>query len=138
MKKLLFFVIAIILAIQGWSQTTLSEGFENTTFPPDDWMIVNTLGPSTPWTRSTSYSNTGSACAYTNYNSSGSINYMITPKLVINSLTDSISFWARMSVLSSTFDQTFLKILVSTTDNNVTSFDTTTLLHISPRSEEHT
>ena len=124
--------MATIFAIQGWSQTTLSEGFESTTFPPDDWMIVNTLGPSTPWTRSTTYSNTGSACAYTTYNSSGAINYMITPKLVINSLTDSISFWARMSIFSSTFDQTFLKILVSTTDNNVTSFDTTTLLHISP------
>ena len=124
--------MATIFAIQGWSQTTLSEGFESTTFPPDDWMIVNTLGPSTPWTRSTTYSNTGSACAYTTFNSSGAINYMITPKLVINSLTDSISFWARMSVLSSTYNQTFLKILVSTTDNNVTSFDTTTLLHISP------
>ena len=124
--------MATIFAIQGWSQTTLSEGFESTTFPPDDWMTVNTLGPSTPWTRSTSYSQSGSACAFTNYNSSGAINYMITPKLVINSLTDSISFWARMDYFDATYNQTFLKILVSTTDNNVTSFDTTTLLHISP------
>ncbi|MFV0502317.1 MAG: choice-of-anchor J domain-containing protein [Bacteroidales bacterium] len=132
MKKLLFFLMAMIFAMQGWSQTTLSEGFESTTFPPDDWMIVNTLGPSTPWTRSTSYSQSGSACAFTNYNSSGAINYMITPKLVINSLTDSISFWARMDYFDATYNQTFLKILVSTTDNNVISFDTTTLLHISP------
>ncbi|MFA6367236.1 MAG: choice-of-anchor J domain-containing protein, partial [Bacteroidales bacterium] len=132
MKRLLFFLMAIIFAIQGWTQPTLNEGFEGTTFPPNDWRIENTLGPTTPWTRSTSYAHIGSANAYANYNGSGSINYLITPKLTVTSTNNQISFWAKMSTFSTTYNQTFLKVLVSTTTNDVTSFTSLPLLDISP------
>ncbi|MFV0598271.1 MAG: choice-of-anchor J domain-containing protein, partial [Bacteroidales bacterium] len=132
MKKIFYFLLAMIFAIQGWSQATLNEGFEGTVFPPDEWRIENTLGSSTPWTMSTSYAHSGTAHAYTNYNSSGSINYLITPKLSVNATNYQISFWARMDNFSTSYNQTFLKVLVSTSTNDVSSFDTAALLHISP------
>ena len=133
MKKVLYFLLAIVFAIQGWSQTTLNEGFEGTTFPPEDWRIENTEGPSTQWYRSTSYARAGGvAHAYVNYNTSGTTNYLITPKLTITATNYEISFWARMSTFNTTYDQTFLKILVSTSTSDVSSFDTAALLHISP------
>ncbi|MDY0362959.1 MAG: fibronectin type III domain-containing protein, partial [Desulforegulaceae bacterium] len=43
MKKLLFFLMAIIFAITGNAQTPLVENFSNTAFPPTDWVKLNGL-----------------------------------------------------------------------------------------------
>lgn len=132
MKQLLLFLIALAFAVQSLAQGALNESFEGSLFPPDDWVSINTTGPLTPWTREANFYHSGSACAYVDYNSTGTENYLITPKLVVNSITDSISFWSRMSNFNATFNQTFLKVLVSTTDNSVSSFSTTALVDLSP------
>lgn len=64
------------------------EGFEGTTFPPICWSVGD---PSNNynWQRSTQYSNTGSACAYSNYY--GPI-YLYTPILHIDGTTATLSF----------------------------------------------
>ncbi len=124
--------MAIIIAIQGWSQITLNESFEGTTFPPENWRKENLQGITTPWIRSTHNPHNGTAHVFTNYNSSGSINYLITPKLTVTANNHQISFWAVMDYLDLTYNQTFLKVLVSTTTNDISSFDTAALLQISP------
>ncbi len=132
MKKLLLSLIAAFFALTAWAQApTLNEGFEGELFPPEGWLNINVSGPTTPWTKSTNYSHTGVACAFANYNISGNINYLITPKLVINSVSDSISFWARMDYLAVGLDQTYLKIYVSTDGNDVSDFTDDALLDLS-------
>src|SRR5574344_1684586 len=118
MKKTCIFLIAVMLAITGFSQTTLSEGFESSTFPPADWTSIHVSG-SYSWERTTSYHHNGNACAYMHYTSNGN-NWLITPKLIVSSTTDSLVFWA-MKYSSGT---TSIKIRVSTSTLDTNSFGT--------------
>ncbi len=132
MKKLLLSLVAMLYVMLAWPQgPSLNEGFEGVDFPPQGWTNINVAGPSSPWTRSTAYAHTGVASAYANYNYVGSVNYLISPLLVINSADDSISFWARMDVLSSSNNQTYLKIYVSSTGSDVADFEDEPILDIS-------
>ncbi|MFA7082726.1 MAG: choice-of-anchor J domain-containing protein, partial [Bacteroidales bacterium] len=128
-RLLLFFLMAVIFAIQGWSQTTLNEGFEGTMFPPEGWTKITTQGSET-WNREDSpYSNPrGVASASANRSINGHTSYLITPKLSITSNLDSISFWVRCP---SNGTGTLLNILLSTTDNSVSSFNPISLLTLS-------
>ena len=83
-------LMAIFLAVSGFSQNLLNEGFEGTTFPPANWTQINVSGYS--FDRSTDYHNTGSASAFVNWSSAGSENYLITPKLTPED-GDSIVFY---------------------------------------------
>src|SRR5574344_806688 len=118
MKKTCIFLIAVMLAITGFSQTTLSEGFESSTFPPADWTSIHVSG-SYSWERTTSYHHNGNACVYMHYTSNGN-NWLITPKLIVSSTTDSLVFWA-MKYSSGT---TSIKIRVSTSTLDTNSFGT--------------
>lgn len=66
-KHVSFLLMAIFLAVSGFSQNLLNEGFEGTTFPPANWTQINVSGNS--FARSTNYHNNGSASAFVNYNS---------------------------------------------------------------------
>ena len=123
--------MATLFAMQGFSQATLNEGFEGTTFPPDDWAKVTTQGTEA-WERYTSDAPRGLACASVNYDDPNHTNYLITPKLIVSSDQDSIVYWVKTSY---DFGGTTLNVLVSTTDNAVTSFSTTSLQTVSTLSE---
>ena len=119
MKKQLFFLMAIIFAIQGFTQTPLNEGFEGTTFPPNDWSAVKVSG-SVSWGRYTSSTPRGTASASVNYGSAGHENWLITPNLNVTSGLDTISFWIKTSTY---YSGTSFKVYVSSTTNDIASFN---------------
>ncbi len=120
MKKQLFFLMAIIFAIQGFTQTPLNEGFEGTTFPPNDWSAVKVSG-SVSWGRYTSSTPRGTASASVNYGSAGHENWLITPNLNVTSGLDTISFWIKTSYY---YSGTSFNVFVSSTTNDIASFNT--------------
>ncbi len=120
MKKILFFLIALCFAITGWTQTPLNEGFDGTMFPPDDWTTVNEKG-TVYWERTTGNSPRGTASATVNYASAGHQNWLITPKLNVTTGLDTISFWIKTSTY---YANTSLTVFVSSTTNDISSFDT--------------
>ncbi len=120
MKRFLFTFMAIMFFVmQGWTQTTLNEGFEGTTFPPVDWTKVTTQG-SVSWQRDIANSPMGTACASVMYQDPNHTNYLITPKLSVTTGLDTISFWIKTD---EQYAGTTFSVLVSTTDNQVLSFN---------------
>ena len=122
MKKFLFNLVLMLALCVPWAHgQTLNEGFEGTSFPPDDWTSIHVSGADKSWARSTSDHHTGSACAYMNYGNSGvwTYNWLITPKLTPKS-GESLSFYAKYG--SSGTTNVYVK--VSTTDAEPSSFTT--------------
>ncbi len=125
MKKLFFLLIAMAFAMgSSWAQT-LNEDFEGTTFPPEDWKSVHVAG-SVSWQRWTLNTPIGTACAgvNTSYSSPAPENLLITPKCAITSGTDTLKFVYKTPYYSSYGSVTF-SVLVSTTDDATSSFNTT-------------
>ncbi|MDR0972019.1 MAG: fibronectin type III domain-containing protein, partial [Bacteroidales bacterium] len=124
MKKLFFLlVMAIMFAMQGFAQTPLNEGFEGTTFPPDEWNTVHVSGSIYWESDNDSYYTLSGNYAQTDYGLHE--NWLITPKLSIESDEDSISFYVRAD---GNYAGTTLNVKVSTTDRETSSFDATALL----------
>jgi hypothetical protein len=120
----------IFFVMQGWSQTTLNESFEGATFPPTNWRTQHTRGSgSAVWQSYTdaSYAHTGSNSAAVIYDTDVSTNYLITPNLSIDSTNFQISFWARVEAHDGTYQNTYLRIMASLTNDSINSFDTTLL-----------
>ena len=65
------------------------EGFEGITFPPICWSVGDPAHNNDNWQRSTQYSNTGSACAYSYFY--GPI-YLYTPTIHIDGTPATLSF----------------------------------------------
>ena len=124
MKKLLFlFTTLMLLCLSGAVNAQipqLNEGFEGTTFPPQDWTPIHVSGSSN-WQRNTSYHNSDAACAYIAYASSGAENYLVTPKLAPQD-GESFSFYIKQT--NSSWSGTTITIEVSTTDATAASFTT--------------
>ncbi len=115
-QKLMMFVAALMCSVSmSVSAQVLNEGFEDTSFPPDDWSTIHVSG-SVSWIRSTTkHSGTGSA--YANYANAGHENYLVTPKLAPVA-GDTLSFY----VASQSYSGTTLTIEVSTTGVNASDF----------------
>ncbi|RQW02725.1 MAG: hypothetical protein EH225_08155, partial [Calditrichaeota bacterium] len=99
----------------------LNEGFEDGVIPIN-WTVYNLDGDSYEWQAysSTTYAHTGTYSARIHYNVSGNDDWLITPQLIIQAgVPDTLKFWARR--YSTTYPEDF-RILVSTTDNQVSSF----------------
>jgi len=127
MKKLLFLLIAMVFAMgSSWAQT-LNESFEGTTFPPDDWTISTTAG-SGNWQSSTSIAQSGTISAKSAYQSGGCTRWLITPKLSVTADATNFAFWIATDWWYSDGDD--IEIFVSTTDNQTSSFSTTSLLSL--------
>lgn len=65
----------------------LIEGFENATFPPTGWLVINPDNGTT-WLRTTGARKSGTACAYINnrnYSSAGQIDFLRTPMINFSS-----------------------------------------------------
>ena len=83
------------------------EGFENTTFPPTGWAVVNPDNSIT-WRRTTAAAKTGIASAFVNnfqYPVNGQIDDMYTPRLNYTGV-DSVSLSFDMAALTSSYPGT--------------------------------
>lgn len=128
MKKLFFLLIAMVFAMgSSWAQT-LNEGFEGTTFPPDDWTSVHVFGDKV-WEQHPNSFGTGLYCAIAEFSSSGSENYLITPLLSVSSASDSISFYLKTN--DNYYSGTSFDVMISTTNDSISSFGTTSYFSIS-------
>lgn len=118
LKSVLSIGLGLTLTIAG--AQNLSEGFEGSVFPPEDWTVING-GDNNTWFQHTSSStaHSGSASARINYSSTAHDDWLITPKLTISSATDSIHFWSKNH--SSSFLDEF-RVKVSTETNQQTDF----------------
>ncbi len=129
------------ISVTGYPEGYTIEGFENTTFPPEDWTEVHTAGSG--WFRTTSYPHTGSAsarCAYT----SGS-HWLITPKLEVSAKSvkgdksdisakgDELRYWIRRYYSGYDDDWVFVEVSTGTSDTSdfvaVDSFHTDALTY---------
>ncbi|MDR1006710.1 MAG: fibronectin type III domain-containing protein, partial [Bacteroidales bacterium] len=138
MKRLLFFLMAIMFAIQGWTQGVsifpLEEGFEGTALPPTGWTMYYNDGAtagtcSNTMSLSTTSKRTGTqSFRFSSYSGSGCLTeqYLITPELDFGGTNKLLRFYYAISTASGS-DQ--LSIGVSTTDSAYTSFTWQTPFH---------
>jgi len=120
--KLALAALVLLAPAVSWGQTTLNEGFESTTFPPDDWTSIHVSG-SQSWVRSTGTgASSSSAYAFRKDVSGGYNDYLITPKLVPQT-GDELSFYLA-SQYAYNYANTTLTIEVSTTTPTVDAFNT--------------
>lgn len=101
----------------------LTEGFENTTFPPAGWQSASVQGPLV-WARSTTQKKSGVASAYMQWEPLTGEDWFIMPKFTV-AATDSLIFWLAVEYVLYPPDSLLIK--VSTTDSALASFDTTIL-----------
>ncbi|MBP1630806.1 MAG: hypothetical protein H6Q15_1699 [Bacteroidetes bacterium] len=93
MKRVLLLLL-IIANLQLFSQTTINEGFEGTTFPPTGWNIHSPAG-NLLWSKSSSLKHSGNYSIYLpNWNKS----HIVSPMVNITSDQDSLTFWTNYSV----------------------------------------
>lgn len=111
----------VVQVVSGFYQ----QGFEGTTFPPTGWTSQSDLG-SNVWARSTAQAHNGTASAYMIYQSTGGLDWLITPQFQVSAATDSVTFWMRLAYAGYAPDS--LAIKVSTTSSVTTSFTKTLLL----------
>ena len=95
----------------------LSEGFEDTMFPPAGWTALHISGEK-EWKRSTDSSPIGTACAIVNYAYGGHHNWLITPSMVPKA-GDSLTFKVKTP---SYYSNTRLYIRISTYSRDTSSF----------------
>jgi hypothetical protein len=99
------------------------EGFEGNTFPPACWNSINVLGTN-QWVRSTAAFFSGIASAQINWQNPIGEDWLVTPQLAIPAEGDyQLSFAVRRSFAQGTYEPDSLKILISTTGNDVADFD---------------
>lgn len=119
--QLFFFGIISIFCFQNIKAQQLNESFEGTTFPPAGWAISDVQGP-IGWVSSTSESHSGAKSAFINYEATGSgEDWLKTSQVLSVQSGDNISFWIKNPDLQS-FPPANLEVLVSTTNNQNTSF----------------
>lgn len=111
----------VVQTISGYYQ----QDFESTTFPPTGWSSQSDLGTNV-WNRSTSQAHGGLASAFISYQSTGGLDWLITPQFQVSAATDSVTFWMRLAYAGYAPDS--LAIKVSTTTSVTTNFTSTLLL----------
>ncbi|MDR0207001.1 MAG: choice-of-anchor J domain-containing protein [Bacteroidales bacterium] len=117
MKKLLFFVFFLLLFRFCFSQAIFFEGFEETTFPPAGWTILDVSGAKT-WERIT-YTTHGNSLGSAMHDFAGASQglqktALITPQIVIpNYGNPELDFWSYVQLIGYQYSG----ILISTTVN---------------------
>ena len=122
-NKILPLMMLLCFACFGVAQAqTLNEGFEGTTFPPEDWNAIHVSG-SQSWVRSTGTgNNSSSAFALRRDVNGGYEDYLITPKLAPQN-GEVLSFYLA-SQYASNYANTTLTIEVSRTIPEIGAFTT--------------
>ena len=120
MKKT-FIVVAMLCIMASMFAVLLNEGFEGTTFPPEEWQTAGNA-----WQRYTSYYHTGTACVKSGYSPTGDW-WLITPRLTPQAGANTLTFWYRDYSSSTGWDYVdeYTYVMVSTTNTAVESFTQT-------------
>ncbi|MEI7594323.1 MAG: choice-of-anchor J domain-containing protein [Bacteroidota bacterium] len=130
-KKLLLFVLILIFS-KSYSQdkiVLMHEGFDAIAFPPSGWTIIDADADGKNWQRSPVGAwgyHSGSGCATSaSFESSTNTalhpnNYLITPKIHIQSNSYDLSWW--VCAQSSGYLAEHYKVVVSTTGNSINNF----------------
>ncbi|MDR0972231.1 MAG: fibronectin type III domain-containing protein [Bacteroidales bacterium] len=123
MKKLFFLFSMAVFAMQTFAQTPLNEGFETGVFPPENWTTYLVSGQ-WQWDAFDDeyFAYDGAYLAYADWEEAGGEKWLITPKLSIGSVEDSISFYLMTDFPSSDI---VVNVKISTTDVELSSFTTT-------------
>lgn len=125
MKKYLFIMALMLALCVPWAHgQTLNEGFESTTFPPDDWTSIHVSGANS--------FGVNTSAAYVKWASNGHENYLVTPQLAPK-IGESLMF----NVKSENYSGTTLTIEVSTTGNAAADFTTTLATYSTPISTSY-
>src|SRR6185295_5746294 len=125
-RKLLQWILATIavsLTLSASAQLSgfYQEDFEGT-FPPTGWQTENVLDSIYSWIQSGSQHHSGTHSAYMHYSSGPNTqaeDWLILPQFIVGA-DDSFSFWLAVQYINAPPDST--SILISTTDNNLSSF----------------
>lgn len=78
--------IQVTVNASGAGVSSVTEGFESTTFPPSGWTLLNPNSGSLTWVRTTAARNSGNASAYINYynyTTTGHLDQLVAPTLNI-------------------------------------------------------
>ncbi len=126
MKKLLLFAFLLVLmagfATSIWA-TMMNEGFEGSTFPPENWASAPTSWEifGTP-----GYSHTGNQAVKSGYSPSGNW-WLITPGLRPEAGANALTFWYRDYSASTGWDyeDEYTYVMISTTGYAPADFTTT-------------
>jgi len=120
MKKT-FIVVAMLCIMASMFAVLLNEGFEGTTFPPEEWQTAGNA-----WQRYTSYYHTGTACVKSGYSPTGDW-WLITPRLTPQAGANTLTFWYRDYSSSTGWDYVdeYTYVMVSTTNTAIGSFTQT-------------
>jgi hypothetical protein len=120
MKKVVFSAVAILFAMQVWSQTVINESFEGANFPPPGWTNYPTA-----FTRNSSLAHIGAhSIGYTAASLNRPTYGIITPQFA-GAAGQHLSFYIYTEdFYGSGSWYTSFCIKVSTTDNSVSSFST--------------
>ncbi|MDR1847480.1 MAG: choice-of-anchor J domain-containing protein, partial [Bacteroidales bacterium] len=130
MKRIMFFLMAIIFAVETWSQITtfpFTEGFEGTSVPPTDWtMYYNDGQTSGTCSNIMSYVNSpvhsgSQSFRFSSYSGTGCLTqqYLITPELNFGGTDKLLKFY--YAIYSGDYGDKF-RVGVSSTDSLYTSF----------------
>ena len=129
--KRLFTFLTFGLIWLGLQAQNLNEGFEDTSFPPEGWTVINS-GDANNWERApySFYCINGSGSAYIDYDYSTAHNdWLITPKLAPVDGYNTFSFYAKNNA-SYALDKFNVKL--STTGNNEEDFTVVLAENIEP------
>ncbi len=125
MRKRFLFIAGMLAICCAGNCQNLNEGFDSFPFPPQGW----TLYPSGDTTVANRDSYNGSACAglyIENFEFNDIKRWLITPKLKVNNLSDSLSFdFASEYIPSSLGGVDSLFVLISSTTNDTNAFNDT-------------
>ncbi len=125
-KLMLTFALLTCFAASAWA-VDLNESFDEVTFPPIAWQSFETGDGVNTWIRTTNSTNSGPAKAsFVDEDLGGgeiAQRWLITPKLSVNSVLDTLSFWVRTQY-SFVTDNDSLYVMLSTTDSLPSSFST--------------
>ena len=109
-------------------KANLNEGFEDVTFPPEGWKVING-GDANTWIRSTVTPISGSASARIQWGSTAHNDWLITPPLAPAAGNSSISFWSKNQ--SAGLMELF-NVKLSTTGNDESDFTITLASNVGP------
>lgn len=129
MKKL-YFIIAFLL-VNTCIFAQLNESFEGAVFPPSGWKMIDQDGDGYNWfqyyiaTGNIAHTGTKTAASASWYNQVvlTPTNYLITPNLIVSSVSDSIIYW--IAPQDKLYPLEHYEVKVSTSGKNPADFTTT-------------
>ena len=105
--------------ISSSAPSPFTYDFTPSTFPPAGWVRFNGLGTA-QWIRSTTNEFSSPACAYSNYQATGGVDWLIMEGIPVIP-GDSLVFWLRRSYTGLSYDWDSLQVYISTTSQDTTS-----------------